>query len=571
MSKRAEEDEKKNKDEIELFGDGSGSGSTGTKEGEAKTEYRYRESVDVPKRSDLKLYITRTSDITLQGNVVYDVNTNRWANMMYGNSFFSVIGIPPGIDAFRKSGLPLKNIVLRGPKSEDLGYQDPNEPVTYTIDTFTFAWLIDIRSLTIDSNVKPLILFKMFAETPSVLQVEIAPGNGNTDMFNLICTVGTQLYTWSVARTSLIGLGPTFITISYSKAADSGARSITLYLGNRVFRQNVSDHTKIKLGNSMVEMNSNGNIDAKLSCFMFFKKDLNNSEVKQLMDYITQTSSGYNRQLSEMQTKASVLQKMLQAVISTREEDSLSAEKCNELQVLLKKDLQKCLLENKSGKGRYRMPWTIEAEGSAAISGELQKCGLLDIKSALKLEAESVASLEQDGGNAWSVEGSSGRVQEAQGSSEVIKDVDVHQAPSGIKEEPGRGLLAWIRRIFTRHETFVNEASSALPEGAKKEPPVTVTQRPSLATVPVLGAKDAAGDSLPSAGKTETFSWQQELPLGNALSSLRALQKPTISTLPDDVAVKHIAKVNAVPAATAADVSSQQRQFFTSATWVKRG
>ena len=250
----------------------------------------------IPNLSKALFILTAYPDPNLQA-ATYSGATHTWSNAVVGTkNSFAVTGpvVPVSLIDSNKNviGLPMNNVKLVGPPSESFSIVDAIGNPTYKLGSFTYSFYAAINSLPQPSadptvTVKPIVLFKMFAENPNQFVFSISAKDATHVTFNV--TLSKTLYSWDIETASVVGTGKHLFTVTF----DSVSNALNMYKDTQAFTSPVSSYLPITLGPSHVHINSNSDWDATLFIFMFFSSAFSSTDIGALNEYVNRQSSGY--------------------------------------------------------------------------------------------------------------------------------------------------------------------------------------------------------------------------------------------------------------------------------------
>ena len=250
-------------------------------------------------------------------NTSYFCQQNRWCdsrNERFNFFLSSTNNIPTSIES--NVGLPLKGISMYGPPSNKMSrYQD-----NYILGSFTCTWYMKINRMTFNKSTKPIVWFKMFAETPNRIQLHVF--EEDTSSVKIQITIGNMndKYEWTVPKTTLMSNGnPCLYALVYNKEESKA----TFYIGSMPYatKLKVDELVPIKLGLTQIVINdlSHGHVslDANLMAFTYHKSVLSASELANLAVYFQNEAGGFSalkKKSDEEKARAAVLASELDQV-----------------------------------------------------------------------------------------------------------------------------------------------------------------------------------------------------------------------------------------------------------------
>lgn len=261
-----------------------------------------------------------TASPTKNANNTYFCQTNRWCDVKNkGINFF--LNSSGNIPATVKSdvGLPLKDVSMIGPPSNTLSSAQNN----YVLESFTCTWYMKFNNLIFDNTQKPIVWYKMFAETPN--RVQLLVYENGADGVKVQVTIGNmnEQFEWAIPKTTLMSNGnPTLYALVYNKEESKA----TFYIGNVPYtaKINVNSKVPVKLGLTQLVINDltrgHVSLDANLMAFTYYGSVLSQVELVNLAQYFQTEAGGLSKlkKLSEEQAaKAAKLESELSRLTTT--------------------------------------------------------------------------------------------------------------------------------------------------------------------------------------------------------------------------------------------------------------
>jgi len=297
------------------------------------------------------------------------------------NYFLNGPNVPASID---NTGLLLNNIMIQGPPSIHLTTASTN----YALSSFSAVFYLTIQSLHFDTDAE-IILFEMFAQTPNMIRLSVAPIANDTSNIEVNAYVGSAstVYAWKVPISTFISNGNTTL---YSLVFNNTPTNPTVlfYIGTLQFSAKYQPPTPpspIILAMQQMQINTNRNLNAYIIAFAYYNIALSQNDIITINNYYIQEASSINL-LSSTLTQ-------VQANLTAQNNDLLDQLNLTALQA---KKLQNQLtaLQNTpaavvscpatvSAPAKYLPPapqWQINMNGTSSISdSDLEKCSPLTL------------------------------------------------------------------------------------------------------------------------------------------------------------------------------------------------
>lgn len=234
-----------------------------------------KEQLPIELTNKLKLYLSVFGKNSYKdGALIWnDISNNKDdISKCSGTRDFSMSESPMVDDI--KGGLGLRNVVLTGPRSEDLGLVGSGD--------FTFYWYSKNLS---EVSSSPIPVLTMYSNTPSNIALQVS-----------IKQVGSQSY--MVVENSLDGasLASIEVALTGSFSPSSGACSFAIVRSSGTLQVFFNDapqgspivcgKERVLLSNRRVNINTTGKWDCKLSVFAVYRRALSSSDIVGITAYI---------------------------------------------------------------------------------------------------------------------------------------------------------------------------------------------------------------------------------------------------------------------------------------------
>lgn len=233
--------------------------------------------------NDQKWY---NNDININKSIILENNSSSYFTY---NNILSFI--PNNINTNGANSVNIKKTILKGP----LVYNFANKSNfnNYELTSFSLFFTLKINNLINDTE---NILFEMIGNTnynnynyePSVININIIP-NKSTNDYNIQITIGNMIYDKGLKNISssiLLNNDPNFIGLIYNKS------NIYFILNNNTYTFKNNYTETIILGTRNFIINKDGNIDANIYSVIYYKKDLNLSDIALIKAYNNYYISG---------------------------------------------------------------------------------------------------------------------------------------------------------------------------------------------------------------------------------------------------------------------------------------
>lgn len=249
----------------------------------------------IPYNDKMMLYLSSFStSITDNSIAPYCPNMLRWYDLRNRNIYFNVNTISPPSNIIDE-GLPTKNIILIGPPSDFL----TDDRVYYKLKPFTIFFYAALEEIDFTEQ-NYITLFRIYAETPNSVKLVLK----RSDMLNhtrvdLIIGNDRNRYVWNITTSTLLSNGnPSLYALTVDTNPKSKDKTATFYIGKSKYTAEIKLDGPIKLGNTRMEINSQGQLDAKLYSFGFIDKKLTETEIDKLAEYMAKQQTGVDREAS---------------------------------------------------------------------------------------------------------------------------------------------------------------------------------------------------------------------------------------------------------------------------------
>ena len=247
---------------------------------------------EIPYYDKLMFYLSSFSTATVKKTKApYCPNLLRWFNLRDPTVYFNVNTVTPPASVVGK-GMPMKNIVLIGPPSDFLKGDDTG----YDMRPFTLFFCSAMNTPDFSTS-KEVVIFRIYAETPNSVRLTLKPSDlENRTQVELVLGAERNRYVWDVTTSTLVSnSNPTLYAITVDTDPNSEDKVATFYIGKTKYTADVSITSPIKLGNSRMEINSNGNMDASMYSIGFIDHKLTESDIGKLGDYMLKQQAGGER------------------------------------------------------------------------------------------------------------------------------------------------------------------------------------------------------------------------------------------------------------------------------------
>lgn len=257
------------------------------------------------------MYLSSYSDVMPDNQTpVYVANGSAyWRDLQTGVELFNVIGtnLPTKLRNPPRFGLSMSGVRLIGPPSENVAF--PNSG--YVLPSISVCFFAKWK--TVDLNA-PLVLFRMYAETPNHVSVTVNPKDANNVTLSVVCGDFETNYDWVVPKSTLITQGPGAL---YTFVYDKDANTVTFYVGaTALSMKTLQSKIDIKLSNSPIEVNYSQNWDADLQALLICRGIVNPSDITATTDYFLGLGNGKHEEVEKLKQNTEVLSQNLETCSS---------------------------------------------------------------------------------------------------------------------------------------------------------------------------------------------------------------------------------------------------------------
>lgn len=250
----------------------------------------------IPYQDKMKFYLSSFSTgVSDKSRAPYCSSQLRWFDLNDPTVYFNVNTVSPPSDIVGK-GMPMKNVILVGPPSDFLAESE----TSYDLPPFTMFLCASMKTPDFSST-SEIILFRVYAETPNSVRLLLKPSDmPNRTMIELVLGADRYRYQWDISTNTLLSNGiPTLYALTIDTDPTSQDKTAIFYIGNTKYTAEVNIPQAIKLGNSRIEINSNGNLDAMLYSAGFIGQKLTDGEIARLGTYMTNQQAGGERKAAQ--------------------------------------------------------------------------------------------------------------------------------------------------------------------------------------------------------------------------------------------------------------------------------
>jgi hypothetical protein len=255
---------------------------------------------DLPQKNNIVLYTEAFDTSRLQSGVSWQADIPSDGSKNLSIAFTGDLNIANGVS--------MNGTFLTGPKSDTFTTLPDG-----SLASFSVCFFGKINNLTgLDGPTKTTKVFKLFAETPHVVEVIFTGVDANSVTVSM--TVGTQTASWVVAKSTLAS-GQNNL---YSFVYNASLSIFTFYL-NTITPLTYTGTTpapKIILGNTEMTINKNVSaatgiayLDMNLYAFVYYAVPLTTTDQSALLDYFTQESNGISQYVRAQASAQSALDK----------------------------------------------------------------------------------------------------------------------------------------------------------------------------------------------------------------------------------------------------------------------
>lgn len=328
----------------------------------------------IPSNSTLSIYLSSFSDKTLYdtNQDVYVSASQRWNNYLKDNEYFFLSGnasVPASIKP--PHGLPLKNFTLKGFRSDQLN------PTDFKLTSFSASFFLKLNTLTEKAS-----LLKIYLETPNELNILVEPVNTTSVKFTLQAGNGTHICALEKPNEAILNKN-----VLVSMVYDETNSKMHLFVDDLEPKEcAITTKPTLILGNTEINLNMDGKLDANMYAFLFYKSALTLESHKELKVYLEKQMTGINNILTSL---ATMTQSQIEVIKSYLDDQTITLED-------LKKQLETCKAKAQTLEAEAPFKYAIKMDGTSTVTKEdLEQCSILEIKSrkpSLKVETPSGAS-----------------------------------------------------------------------------------------------------------------------------------------------------------------------------------
>ncbi len=282
----------------------------GVKNRSAEYSSTYYEGPYIPDgvKKLIYMYLSSYSDIMSDNKTpVYLANGSAyWRDLQKGEELFNIIGtnLPTKLRNPPMFGINMSGVRMIGPPSENVAF--PNSG--YVLPSISVCFFAKWRTVNLTA---PLILLRMYAETPNHVSVTVSPVNDTTVRLSIVCGLFSKTYDWDVPKSTLLTQGPgTLYTFVYNKDANT----VTFYVGATALPPKTLDpKTDIKLSNSPIEVNYSQNWDAELQALVICRGVVTPTDITSTTEYFLGLSSGKQEEVQKLKENTKQLSENLES------------------------------------------------------------------------------------------------------------------------------------------------------------------------------------------------------------------------------------------------------------------
>ena len=250
----------------------------------------------IPYNTKMKVYLSSFStSIIGKTSAPYCPNLMRWFDLKNPSVFFNVNTASPPSSIVGK-GLAMKNVILLGPPSDYLATDNS----AFELNPFTLFLYASMNAPDF-TNITEITIFRIYAETPNSVRLTLKPSQmvGHT-IVELVLGAERNRYVWDITTSTLLSNGnPTLYALTVDTNINSKDKTAILYIGKTKYTADITISSPIKLGNSHMEINSFGSLNAVLYSFGFIEQKLTDTEIDTLSDYMNKQQTGVERKIAE--------------------------------------------------------------------------------------------------------------------------------------------------------------------------------------------------------------------------------------------------------------------------------
>ena len=249
----------------------------------------------IPYNTRMRLYLSSFSTSTTDKSTTpYCPNMLRWYDLRSRNVYFNVNTIAPP-SRIEGVGMPTKNVVLVGPPSDFL----TDDKISYELKPFTIFFYAALGNLDLAEG-QDITLFRIYAETPNsvrmILKKSALPNRTRVD---LVLGNDSNRYVWNITTSTLLSNGnPSLYALTIDTNPNSNDKVATFYIGKSKYIANIRIDSPIKLGNTRMEINSEGRLVSSLFSFGFVDQKLTDAEIEKIAEYMSKQQTGVDREAS---------------------------------------------------------------------------------------------------------------------------------------------------------------------------------------------------------------------------------------------------------------------------------
>ncbi len=311
------------------------------------------------------MYLSSFSDVTADNTTLsYEsVGGAYWRDLKEGKELFNVIGtnLPTSLRSSVPYGLPMSGVRMIGPPSENFAY--PN--TGYVLPSMSICFYGRWKSVQLEA---PLLLFRMYAETPNAVSITYSPIENDADNLKLSIVLGatTNTYDWVVPKTTLLTQSAGTL---YSYIYDKEANTLTCFVGStNLGTQSLSEKPIIKLSNSPIEIAYTQNWDFHLQTVLLCRGVVTPTDITATSDYFVNLSNGKTQEVAKLQqesvqvkqtleTCSSKLPRLLAEIENLKGEVMYNETEMKDLRKKLEREKLACI---KAASGESKFQWLIK-------------------------------------------------------------------------------------------------------------------------------------------------------------------------------------------------------------------
>jgi hypothetical protein len=339
--------------------------TTGIKSQSASIQSNYYEGPHIPDgvKKLIYIYLSSFSDIMPDNQTpVYVANGSAyWRDLQSGQELFNIIGtnLPAKLRNPPIFGLNMNNVRMIGPPSESVAF--PNSG--YVLPNISVCFFAKWRTVNLTA---PLVLFRMYAETPNHVSVTVSPLDATNVKLSVVCGNFEKSYDWVVPKSTLITQGPGAL---YSFVYNKDANTVTFYVGATTLpSQTLDTKIDIKLSNSPIEINYSQNWDAQLQALLICRGIVTPTDITATTEYFLGLGNGKHEEVEQLkkdtqqlsqnlETCSSQLPKLLAQIENLQGEVRYNAAEINTLRKRVALEKSACA---KATAGKKEFQWLIK-------------------------------------------------------------------------------------------------------------------------------------------------------------------------------------------------------------------